>query len=368
MSLLADTLREFSAVAFTAGIFLALFPGQDLPVRPRTGNPTGTASRTPALLAYGFIIALFLASLREFLLHLSDHRLSSISILNTDLILNVASLIAATAILLALSSVVAHLLGSLGTRVALLPLSIILALVSIRWSAEIALVLMERGLWEASVARVSFVAKVAHLFPLMIYLEMALFGMILIAYCRKRRAFLRNESLETGINRRKSEYRVLIERRWMKAALLLIVGIMAPLLYQDLYAGRSPKLSPALAVAPGEDGIIRIRVDDVNDGELHRFSATNRSGKKMRFFLINRSGEKDSIGVVLDACALCADKGYIKKGRHVICLACGSLILIPSIGQIGGCNPIPLKHEVKDGMILIKPEDLDEGAKYFGSS
>jgi len=63
---------------------------------------------------------------------------------------------------------------------------------------------------------------------------------------------------------------------------------------------------------------------------------------------------------------LCADKGYIKKSRHVICLACGSLIFIPSIGRSGGCNPIPLKYEVMDDMILIKPEDLDAGAKYFG--
>ena len=246
-----------------------------------------------------------------------------------------------------------------------LSLFIVLAMIFIRWSAEVTLGLLELNLWDASAARVSFVAKIGHLFPLMIYIEMALFAFLLLAFFCKRRALLQNESVEIGINRRKSEYSTLIEKRWMKSALLIIVAIVVPLLYQDLYAGRAPKLSPAVAVASGEDGVIRIRMDDVKNGELHRFSAISKSGKQVRFFVINRGKSKD-FGVAFDACALCADKGYIKKSRHVICLACGSLIFIPSIGRSGGCNPIPLKYEVMDDMILIKPEDLDAGAKYFG--
>lgn len=361
MNYFADTLREFSAVTFMAGIVLALFPSQGLLVRPRTGKAT-------VILVQSFVIVLFLTSLHKFFLHLSDHRLSAISILNTDFILNIASVLAATAILLAVIPVLTHLLAPLSKKCKMLSLAIVLAIISIRWSAEIILGLLEMNLWETSSARVSFVAKIGHLFPLMIYIEMAVFGMLLITHYQLIKPLLQNEGSETGIAKRKSEYRILIEKRWIKAALLLIVGIVAPLLYHDLFTGKIPKLSPATAVAPGEDGVIRIRVDDVHDGKLHRFSAISKSGKQVRFFLINRGDNKNSIGVVLDACTLCADKGYIKKGRHVICLACGSLIFIPSIGQSGGCNPIPLKHEVKDGIILIKPSDFDAGAKYFGSS
>jgi uncharacterized membrane protein len=37
----------------------------------------------------------------------------------------------------------------------------------------------------------------------------------------------------------------------------------------------------------------------------------------------------------------------------VICRNCGATIYIPSIGESGGCNPIPVKSQVENGEVIV---------------
>ncbi|HEY0282002.1 MAG TPA: Fe-S-containing protein, partial [Rhizomicrobium sp.] len=85
-----------------------------------------------------------------------------------------------------------------------------------------------------------------------------------------------------------------------------------------------------------------------------------------RFFLINRyDAAHVDIGVVYDACAICGDAGYLQRGDEIICLACNVRLFRPSIGKPGGCNPIPLPHTVRNGVIVIAASALEGGAHLF---
>ncbi|HEV2844806.1 MAG TPA: Fe-S-containing protein, partial [Thermoanaerobaculia bacterium] len=60
-------------------------------------------------------------------------------------------------------------------------------------------------------------------------------------------------------------------------------------------------------------------------------------------------------------------KGYFQEGVNVTCLHCGSAIYPPTIGQPGGCNPLPLASRVVGGELVLSGADIAAGAKHFSS-
>jgi uncharacterized membrane protein len=75
-----------------------------------------------------------------------------------------------------------------------------------------------------------------------------------------------------------------------------------------------------------------------------------------------------AIATAFDACEICGAKGYYQEGGNVTCLHCGSAIYPPSIGQHGGCNPIPLPSRRQGGELLLRAADLAAGAPLFDAS
>jgi uncharacterized membrane protein len=69
---------------------------------------------------------------------------------------------------------------------------------------------------------------------------------------------------------------------------------------------------------------------------------------------------------VLDACQICGPVGFYKSGNQIICKNCSAPINAQSMGQAGGCNPIPLKSSESGGQIVITQADLTAVAGTFG--
>jgi high-affinity iron transporter len=75
-----------------------------------------------------------------------------------------------------------------------------------------------------------------------------------------------------------------------------------------------------------------------------------------------------AIAVAFDACEICGARGYYQEGGNVTCLHCGSAIYPPSIGQHGGCNPVPLPSRREGGDLVIQAADLAKGAPLFSAA
>ncbi|WP_319413777.1 Fe-S-containing protein [uncultured Cohaesibacter sp.] len=301
---------------------------------------------------------------------LADQIFTATSVLNTELFLNSAAVVVGACLLIILPILIAHM-GS-GARPLVLLILIVVALVlTIIWLCEAMLGAMQMGILGVTSTRVSIVAKVTNYAPYKTYLLLGLLAALSLGplLFGKRRAG--NDNAENGEALAKADIRKLraarlFERRWLNASLALIIFSLCSLLYQDLYASRPPSLSPAAEALPDANGEIRIAIEDVKDGNLHRYAYIADDGHRVRFFLINRYDEKHvKIGVVYDACMICGDAGYIQKGNEVICIACNVRIFVPSIGKAGGCNPIPLLHGEENGEIVISASELEKGAQYF---
>lgn len=109
---------------------------------------------------------------------------------------------------------------------------------------------------------------------------------------------------------------------------------------------------------------IVVPLEKVADGKLHRFGL--RHGGKLLRFLVKKK-DKDEYGTAMDACTICSDKGYVELGERILCLNCSAEINAPTIGEGGGCNPIPVKHERRGGAIVLRLDDLTAHAPFFKS-
>lgn len=164
--------------------------------------------------------------------------------------------------------------------------------------------------------------------------------------------------LEKAGSRRQGRARVL------GATLGLI--ILAALGLGFVYSQSPAALSAATSVAVGGDGSVRIPLSVFQGTKLHRFQATVE-GRPVRFIAIPVAPvEKGGrIATAFDACLICGPRGYYQEGANVTCLHCGSAIYPPSIGQPGGCNPVPLTSRVEGRDLVLTARDLAAGAHLF---
>lgn len=171
-----------------------------------------------------------------------------------------------------------------------------------------------------------------------------------------------------------------VQRRWQLAtgaATLLVVFFFG---FDYVFANRSSvKITMPVEVAPA-NGVIRIPVTDLLDGELHRFVWIDPDSTHVRFFAIRT--ENNSFRTAFDACRACYNYGfyYMREGE-LICSVCDAPTELTNLAvategendQSGsmeglGCAPLYLPSQVKDGSILVSVENLEQRKKYFQTS
>ncbi len=158
------------------------------------------------------------------------------------------------------------------------------------------------------------------------------------------------------------------ERRQRRARVVggvLGIVILSLLGLEAVYASGPAKLSPATALTPSAQGTVSIPLSTFADRKLHRY-VVRVKGAPVRFIVIQTDKQGD-LGVGFDACEICGSEGYYQDGNKIICRHCDSIIYLPTVGQPGGCNPIPLPHRSADHDLVIKVSDLAKEATAFAS-
>jgi len=149
------------------------------------------------------------------------------------------------------------------------------------------------------------------------------------------------------------------QRWWRTSAAVLSLFIVVSIALDFVYA-QTRKLSEPVAVTPAGDEVL-IPAAGVSDGNLHRFILSD-SG--VRFIVL----KTDRIAVAFDACEICGTQGYVQEAGAIVCLNCAADINTATIGQGGGCNPIPLSSEIRGDMLVIRLPDLKQKEPFFNAS
>jgi len=165
----------------------------------------------------------------------------------------------------------------------------------------------------------------------------------------------------SGAERRKAMWSARRERLWMvsvyTSSFLFIMLVTA----EFIYAKSTTSLSPATEVTFA-NGEARIPLAQLADGDLHRYVATE-NGVPVRFWLYRKPD--GNVATVLDACEICGGVGFTKGPHGIVCKNCAAPVNPQTVGQPGGCNPIPLKATVTADRVVIQESEVAAGARHF---
>lgn len=219
--------------------------------------------------------------------------------------------------------------------------------------------LSESGVFNASKQEMAVIGPIVRnqfFFPVTILALILL--MVLLEYRRRKPETV---AAATRAEERKLQWTARRERAWAitlcVTAFIFILSITAEFIYAKSTTGLSPATEISLV-----NGQAIIPKSVVSDGNLHRYQA-NVNGTEIRFLLVSKpNGE---VVTIFDACAICGSVGFYKNGSTVICKNCAAPINSASLGQGGGCNPIPLKSTVVGDNVVITTTDLAQQAGQF---
>jgi len=165
----------------------------------------------------------------------------------------------------------------------------------------------------------------------------------------------------SAAEKRKAVWSARRERLWMASVYASSFVFIVLVTAEFIYTKSVSALSPATEVT-FVNGQISIPLTQVQDGDLHRFSA-QENGTTVRFWLYQKPDGK--IATVLDACEICGAVGFYKGPNGVVCKNCAAPINPQSVGMPGGCNPVPLHAQTTADAVIIQEADVAPRSRMF---
>lgn len=172
--------------------------------------------------------------------------------------------------------------------------------------------------------------------------------------------FIRNtkirEEYSNSAQKRKIRAAMRNRRRWSAVVLACVMLACVNLTVVHAVNNQKPVEAP-VETCDMDDKNMYVDFSQVDDGHLHRFAYITDKNVEIRFIVIKKPNSS-SYGVGLDACDICGEAGYFEREGQIVCKRCDVVMNINTIGFKGGCNPIVIDYEVKDGQIIVPIEGL----------
>jgi uncharacterized membrane protein len=182
---------------------------------------------------------------------------------------------------------------------------------------------------------------------------LALVGMMVLLEVRRRQP--QPVVATSGAEQRKLQWTARRERLWATlvcaTALVFIIGITA----EFVYAESTQPTPQATVLTPDQDGHVVVSTQGLADGNLNHYRVDVK-GVPVRFLLYRKPDGK--VATIFDACEICGGVGYYKGPNGLICKNCSAPVNPQSVGQQGGCNPIPLQAAAQGDSVVINVTDL----------
>ena len=152
--------------------------------------------------------------------------------------------------------------------------------------------------------------------------------------------------------------------------LCFVMAILCTTLFVDLNTvviKEAPVEEPIIVKGDsGGDEELRVPLETVSDGHLHRFGYTTPDGNPTRFIVVLKQENTGNYGIGLDACEICGEAGYYEnKDAQVVCKKCGVVMNKTTIGMKGGCNPIIIDYDIVDGDIIVPVSEMVKNQSHF---
>jgi uncharacterized membrane protein len=218
--------------------------------------------------------------------------------------------------------------------------------------------LSEAGLLPASKREMAIIGPIVRNDMFFFVTILALAALMILFEYRRR---VPETSPASRAEQRKAQWTARRERLWMTSVYASSFVFIMLVTAQFIYAKSTSALSPATPVV-FVDGKVTVSTSQLQVGQLQRYVA-DLGGTDVRFFLYRKPDNR--VVVLFDACEICGGAGFYTGSAGLICKNCVAPINPMSVGQAGGCNPIPLKAVVEADHVTIAQAELATGARHF---
>ena len=113
------------------------------------------------------------------------------------------------------------------------------------------------------------------------------------------------------------------------------------------------------------NGLVTIPAASLANGQARFYRYADDSGEIAFFVVKSRDG---IIRAAFDSCDVCykARKGYRQEGEFMVCNNCNQQFRTDLVNEVkGGCNPAPLKRELRGDQVVIRSAALEAGRGLF---
>ena len=196
------------------------------------------------------------------------------------------------------------------------------------------------------------------------FIYLALLLVLAVSVILWIRSFQQNEPYRNPAEHRKIRAKWRSIRRWATTIMVACFIGVCNLTVVEAMNETDVTLSPIEDATAVDDENVYVDFDLVGDGHLHRFAYESDGGVEIRFIVIQKPNSS-SYGIGLDACDVCGETGYYEKDGQVVCNLCDVVMNISTIGFKGGCNPIVIPYEIKNGQIIVPISGLLEYESEF---
>jgi len=225
--------------------------------------------------------------------------------------------------------------------------------------------LSENGVLPSSTAEMRYIGPIVRNDLFFFVTMLALTGLMILMEQRRRVPALMPADASAA-DKRRAAWSTRREKLWMTGVVTTSFLFIFLSSAEFIYAKSSTSLSSTKPVTlVGEQ--VTVPASQINDDKLHRFGVHVDDGQghspEVRFLLYKKPD--GNIATVADACQICGPVGFYIGSQGIICKMCASPLNPSSMGQPGGCNPIPLKATQTNGQIVIAAADLKAIASRF---
>jgi high-affinity iron transporter len=225
--------------------------------------------------------------------------------------------------------------------------------------------LSENGVLPSSTAEMRYIGPIVRN-DLFFFVTMLALAALMILMEQRRRSPITPETETSPAQRRKAEWSQRREKLWMTAVVSASFLFIFLSTAEFIYAKSSTELSATSPVTLVGDQVT-VPASQIADDQLHRFGVHvddgNGHSPEVRFLLFKKPD--GNIVSVADACQICGPVGFYIGSQGIVCKMCASPLNAASMGQPGGCNPIPLKSTLANGQVVIAAADLRAIAPKF---
>jgi FTR1 family protein len=225
--------------------------------------------------------------------------------------------------------------------------------------------LSENGVLPSSTAEMRYIGPIVRN-DLFFFVTMVALAGLMILMEQRHRVPVALPADATPAEKRRAAWSARREKMWMTGVVVTSFLFIFLSSAEFIYAKSSTSLSETNPVTLVGDQVT-VPASQIADDKLHRFGVHvddgNGHSPEVRFLLYKKPN--GTIVSVADACSICGPVGFYIGSQGITCKMCASPLNPASMGEPGGCNPIPLKSTQAAGQIVIAATDLKSLTKTF---